>query len=228
MKFNGNRLDINLLEQKIQRRSILDWKKHMIVKTLFARINKTIKFSCLLLPAALLLIGAADFPTERPSHWAQPMLNTTVGNLYKVSPNVFRSEQPEEKDISDLAKMKIRTLLNLRGHHKDDASFEKKGFNLLHHKMSAGSVSVNDLAAALKLLHKAEKPVLIHCWHGSDRTGFVMAGYRIVFENWTREAAIEELRLGGFGYHSRSYPNIVKTLEQMDVEALRKSVLQSP
>lgn len=200
----------------------------MIVRNAPARINKMIKLPCLLLPAALLLIGAADFPMERPSNWAQPMINAAIGNLHKVSNDIYRAEQPEEKDIPDLERMKIRTLLNLRGHHKDDASFEKKGFNLLHYKMSAGSVSVNDLVAALKLLHKAEKPVLIHCWHGSDRTGFVVAGYRIVFQNWTREAAIEELRLGGFGYHSRSYPNIVKTLERMDVDALKKSVLQSP
>ena len=94
--------------------------------------------------------------------------------------------------------------------------------------MGAGSVSASDLVTALKLLNKAEKPVLVHCWHGSDRTGFVVAGYRIVFQNWTRQAAIEELRLGGFGYHSKAYPNIIKTLEEMDIEAVRKAVLQSP
>ncbi len=200
----------------------------MMAKTTLARFNKTIKLPCLILLLALPLLCGADILMERPVNWAQPMLNTTVGNLYKVSPDVFRAEQPEEKDIPDFKKMKIKTMLNLREHHKDDAVFQKSGISLIHYKMSAGSVSANDLVSALKLLHKAEKPVLVHCWHGSDRTGFVVAGYRIVFQNWTREAAIEELRLGGFGYHSKSYPNIIKTLEEMDVEALRKSVLQSP
>ncbi len=200
----------------------------MTVKTTFSRNRITTNLPCLILIAVLPLLYGADMLMERPVNWAQPVINTTIGNLHKVSHDVFRAEQPDKKDIPDLEKMKIKTLLNLRERHKDDAVFQKSGLGLIHYQMSAGSVSVNDLVSVLKLLRKAEKPVLIHCWHGSDRTGFVVAGYRMVFQNWTREAAIQELRLGGFGYHSRAYPNIIKTLEEMDIETLRKSVLQSP
>ena len=200
----------------------------MMKRIIFVTMNKIMKQHYLILLLVLPLICGADILMERPVNWAQPMINTTIGNLYKVSNDVFRSEQPEDKDISDLKKMKIKTLLNLREHSEDDAVFQKKGLYLIHHRMGAGSVSASDLVTALKLLNKAEKPVLVHCWHGSDRTGFVVAGYRIVFQNWTRQAAIEELRLGGFGYHSKAYPNIIKTLEEMDIEAVRKAVLQSP
>ena len=183
-------------------------------------------FRFLIFLLALPLLYGADMPMERPAHWAQPMINSTIGNLYKVSTDVFRAEQPEEKDAPDLKKLKIKTLLNLREYHEDDAVFHQSGLFLIHHKMSAGSLTTDDLIRVLKILYKAEKPVLVHCWHGSDRTGFVVAGYRIVFQNWTREAAIEELRLGGFGYHSRAYPNIIKTLQEMDIEAVKKAVLQ--
>ncbi len=188
----------------------------------------TMKIRCLLLLMAVGLLCGADMPVERPGRWAQPMIYSTIGNLHKIGNDVYRAEQPEEKDIPDLKKLKIKTLLNLREYHEDDAAFQKNGFSLIHHKMSAGSASVEDLIIALKLLHKAPKPVLIHCWHGSDRTGFVVAGYRIIFQKWTQEAAIEELRLGGFGYHAQTYPNIIKTLREMNVEAVRKSVLQEP
>lgn len=176
----------------------------------------------LLLP----MLAAADTIRERPTNWATPLIHSTINNLYKVSDDLFRAEQPQKKDIPDLKKLKIKTLFNLREYHDDDTFFRQNGMDLIHLKLSAGTLTAADMIAALKLLRKAEKPVLVHCWHGSDRTGFVVAGYRIVFQNWTREAAIEELRLGGFGYHSAVYPNIIKTLGELDVEAAKRSVLQ--
>jgi tyrosine-protein phosphatase SIW14 len=71
----------------------------------------------------------------------------------------------------------------------------------------------------------APKPVLVHCWHGSDRTGSVVAAYRIVFQNWTPAAALDELRHGGFGYHEKWFPNIITLFETLDADALRQRVL---
>ncbi|MRR15615.1 MAG: protein tyrosine phosphatase [Deltaproteobacteria bacterium] len=182
---------------------------------------------CFLMILLLLpLLSAAEALKERPAHWAQPLINSTIQNLYKVDADVYRAHQPEVKDLADLKVLKIKTLLNLREYHKDDAIFRQNGINLMHHKLSAGSPTAADLIAVLKLLRDAEKPVLVHCWHGSDRTGFVVAGYRIVFQRWTREEAVSELRLGGFGYHQDVFPNIVQVLNELDVEAVRKSVLK--
>lgn len=186
---------------------------------------KMIYLRGLMFLAALFLFCGAAMSGERPGNWAQPVISVKLGNFYKVSDEVFRSEQPEKHDIPDLKSLNIRTLLNLREYHSDDAIFEQSGFQLVRHKMDAGDLSVSDLITVLKLLRKAEKPVLIHCWHGSDRTGFIIAGYRIVFQNWTKEAAIEELRQGGFGYHAVTYPNITKVLQGMDADAVKKAVL---
>src|SRR5512145_329902 len=123
---------------------------------------------CRLMNILLPLLPGADIVRKRPGNWAQPMINTTIHNLYRVSMDIYRAEQPEKKDIADLKTLKIRTLLNLREYHEDDAVFEQNGLNLIRHKMSAGSLTEAGLIAALKLLGKAEKPVLIHCWHGSD------------------------------------------------------------
>ena len=45
-------------------------------------------------------------------------------------------------------------------------------------------------------------PVLVHCQHGADRTGTMCAMYRILREGWTVDDAIDEMKNGGFGYHS--------------------------
>jgi protein tyrosine/serine phosphatase len=174
---------------------------------------------------AVVLLCGADMPRERPLNWAQPVIQSKICNLYKVSADVYRAERPVKSDITDLKILNIKSLLNLREYHADDESFSVNGFQLIHYKMKAGDISEIDLIAVLKLLDAAKKPVLIHCWHGSDRTGLVIAAYRMVFQNWNRKDAIDEFLLGGFGYNSRVYPNILHLLETMNIDAVKEAVL---
>ncbi|HEX7917405.1 hypothetical protein [Rudaea sp.] len=44
--------------------------------------------------------------------------------------------------------------------------------------------------------------MLIHCWHGADRTGVVCAAYRMVVQGWSKADARAEMFDGGFGYHA--------------------------
>ena len=67
------------------------------------------------------------------------------------------------------------------------------------------------------------KPVLIHCRHGSDRTGLIVALYRILYQNWTKEDALEEMLKGGYGHHS-IFKNLPQIIRQIDVEKLRAKV----
>jgi protein tyrosine/serine phosphatase len=45
--------------------------------------------------------------------------------------------------------------------------------------------------------------VLVHCLHGEDRTGLVIAAYRILVNRWTYDAAVKEML--SFGYHTFPY-----------------------
>jgi protein tyrosine/serine phosphatase len=42
-------------------------------------------------------------------------------------------------------------------------------------------------------------PILVHCQHGADRTGTMVAAYRIFIQGWNPEEAIRELP--HFGFH---------------------------
>lgn len=181
-----------------------------------------------LILALSLALGAQQTmaaPELRPDKWAHSVIGAHLDNLYQVSPDLYRAEQPGREDMADLKALGIQTLMNLREYHDDGDFFDKAGFTRLHHPMAAGSVRAEDLVIVLRQIHQARKPVLVHCWHGSDRTGFVVAGYRLVFQGWSKADAIDELRRGGFGYHERTYPNVKKTIERLDVDAIRRQVL---
>lgn len=168
--------------------------------------------------------AAEPSPRTRPAEWAAPVINTTLENCFRVSDELFRCEQPETHDATDLKALGVRTILNLRHLHSDSKSFERAGFVLLAERMEADEVTVDQLVAALRKFRDAPKPVMVHCWHGSDRTGVFVAAYRIAFQNWTREAATDEFRHGGFGFHESYFPNLVTLLEKVDADELRRRV----
>jgi protein tyrosine/serine phosphatase len=148
-----------------------------------------------------------------------------LGNFFRVSDELYRSKQPAASDIPELQRVGIKTVLSLREYHHDSKEFARAQIAVRQCAMDAGDVSVAGLVEALRLIHNAPKPVLVHCWHGSDRTGFVVAGYRMVMMNWTADQAVDELRRGGFGYHEFFYPNVIRVLRAMNVAEVRKAVL---
>lgn len=171
---------------------------------------------------------AQPAPRPRPAEWAAPMLGVTLENCYRVSDELYRCEQPGRKDLADLQRLGIKSVLNLRHYHHDERRLESSGLVLLAQPMKAGKLTVDDLVRALRQIRDAPKPVLVHCWHGSDRTGSVVAAYRIVFQDWTPAAALDELRHGGFGYHENWFPNIVALFASLDANELRRRVLTDP
>ncbi|HEY5550848.1 MAG TPA: dual specificity protein phosphatase family protein [Opitutaceae bacterium] len=179
-----------------------------------------------LLSLACVALTAAAAPRERPTNWAAPVIGTTLENCFRVSDELYRCEQPGTKDIADLSALGVRSILNLRRYHSNEKSLEKAGFTMLTERLEADDLTVDDLVAALRQIREAPKPVMVHCWHGSDRTGSVVAAYRIVFQGWTTDDALDELRHGGFGYHERWFPNIVVLFETLDANELHRRVLE--
>ena len=154
------------------------------------------------------------------------MINSTLQNCYRVSDDLYRCEQPAKSDIADLQALGIRSILNLRRYHSDPKALEAAGFILMVERMEADDLTMDQLVAALRQFRDAPKPMMLHCWHGSDRTGSVVAAYRIVFQNWTPAAALDELRYGAFGYHEKWFPNIITLFENLDPVELRRRVLE--
>ena len=154
-------------------------------------------------------------------------------NFYQVSKDIYRSGQPDEDEFESLYTFDgIRSVLNLRKKISDKGEIEavnrkwKNAYNLYEVPLETGNISEQDLYKILEVLRDAPKPLLIHCWQGSNRTGCAVAAYRIVFENWSVEDAVEELMKPEYGHHKYLYKNIPALFRKADWNKIKAKILK--
>ncbi len=169
---------------------------------------------------ALAACAAADPPRVRPTTWAQPVIGAKLGNWFRVSAELHRCEQPSASEMKELEAFGIKAVVNLREYHSDSDEVAGTALTSSEIKLAAGDLTYDQLVAALKLVLAAPKPVAVHCWHGSDRTGAVIAGYRVAVEGWTPADAVDEMTNGGYGHHSL-YGNLRTLVGGLDAAKLR-------
>lgn len=145
-------------------------------------------------------------------------------NFHQVDGHLCRSAQPTATNVSALEQQGITEVLSLRRFHDDADLPLGKGIVAHHLPMRAGNLDRDDLLAAMRVIDQAQGKILVHCWHGSDRTGAVVACYRMVRQGWTADRAIAELRRQEFGYHAMIYPEIETLLRSLDVNAMRRAL----
>jgi tyrosine-protein phosphatase SIW14 len=121
-------------------------------------------------------------------------------NVGRVSPLIFRGAQPAPQGYATLKKMGIRTVLNLRTSVSEKQQVEAAGMKSVEIpiKMS-GDVTrekINKIVAIMA--DPANQPVFVHCKLGKDRTGIVMAAYRMKVEGWPLTLAESEMESFGF------------------------------
>ncbi len=144
-----------------------------------------------------------------------------VDNLHRVNTVLYRSGQPTAQGFTHLQAQGVRSVLNLREYHSDKKRAAHTDLQLMEHPMAAGAVTEADIEACLRLLAGAPKPALVHCWHGSDRTGIIVAAWRIVYEGCSVQAAEAEFRDDRYGHHEFWYGNLVELLRKIDWDAMR-------
>ncbi|MDR0447659.1 MAG: tyrosine-protein phosphatase [Treponema sp.] len=177
-----------------------------------------------LTPFFIAVLFVFSLYAQRNIQWASPVESSHVKNFYKIDEGVYRSAQPNTKAFAELEKMGISEILNLRYYFSDRNPARNSSLILHQVKMHAGNSKWEELVKALRIIKNRKGPIVIHCWHGSDRTGIVCALYRLVFQDWTKEEAIDELENGGYGYHSGVYSNIKTFIQNVDVATLKNAL----
>lgn len=182
----------------------------------------------LLLVSILALSGCMTTPAlpeqQRPAHWGQ--LIHKNHNLYQISEELYRSEQPSHEFKPLLKQHEINVVINLRARDKDSDVLANDNLKLRHIPIHTWAIDREDLLTVMREIQQArqnKEKVLLHCYHGSDRTGASIAMYRIIFQNWAIEDAIQEMKHGGYGFH-RVWRNIENLFSPENVKWIREQL----
>ncbi|MCF4998339.1 protein tyrosine phosphatase [Pseudomonas syringae] len=183
-------------------------------------------FPALCLSLLALLNGlpaqADDAAATRPNEWAQPI--EVQYNLFQMSPTLYRSALPDGSAVPLLKNLKVATVINFLPEN-DSTWLKAAGITLVQLPYRTNHVDDSDVLTTLRAIQAAEAngPVLMHCKHGSDRTGLMAAMYRVVIQGWSKEDALNEMTQGGFG-ESGHFRDGVRYVMQADVEKLRTAL----
>jgi tyrosine-protein phosphatase SIW14 len=122
-----------------------------------------------------------------------------VPNFHQVDEHVYRGAQPHGQGFDGLAKLGIKTVIDLRGESSEENAVEHSGMRYVRLPWSGYKAPVDSqITAVLSLLNdNAAWPVFVHCKRGADRTGTAIACYRIEHDHWTNQQALAEARTFG-------------------------------
>ncbi|MCA1631688.1 MAG: tyrosine-protein phosphatase [Acidobacteria bacterium] len=137
-------------------------------------------------------------------------------NFHEVSASLFRGGQPGPGGLRKLAARGVKTVINLRGDDKlmidEEREVKSLGMRYFNLPLSLGGRPTRgQIARALALIDAPEnQPVFVHCRKGADRTGVVVAAYRITHDHWTGEEAQREADKYGMGWWQRGKKDFIR------------------
>lgn len=171
----------------------------------------------------LIFYGCVSGKISSPINNTQKVKSESLNNFYKLNDSVYRSEQPNSAAFLEIEQQGFKTILNLRNDLSDSDKASGVQIKLLRLPIRTSKTSIEEIIAALRIIKNAEKPILIHCKHGADRTGAVIAFYRIIFQGASKEQAIDEMVNGPYGFHLM-FKNLIRLIENADIETIRKNI----
>jgi tyrosine-protein phosphatase SIW14 len=127
-------------------------------------------------------------------------------NFHHVSEKLYRGAQPKNGGIQRLASLGIKTIISLRKSDEkarvEEAEARSAGlryFNVPFNRQ--GRPTDEQVNRVLAIINASEnQPVFVHCQQGVDRTGLIIACYRIANDHWSSERAKAEANTYGMHF----------------------------
>ncbi|MDX4073927.1 protein tyrosine phosphatase [Ochrobactrum soli] len=150
------------------------------------------------------------------------------GNVHEIVPGeAYRSNQPDPARIAKLQKAYgIKTIINLRGPEPgadwyDDEINASQALGIQHvdfEMSSSKRLSPQRAQELITLMQNAEKPILIHCKAGADRTGLAAALYVAAISKGGERKAEGQMSIayGHFGFPGSPTHAMDDTFEELE------------
>jgi tyrosine-protein phosphatase SIW14 len=127
-------------------------------------------------------------------------------NFHKINESLYRGGQPTAEGLKKLAALGIKTVISFRDTPskvlREKKAAEENGLHFINLRLSNWFASKDDeIHKIIEVIKNPEhQPVFIHCKRGADRTGTVVAVYRMLVEGWTDQEANREAKQRGIGW----------------------------
>jgi len=183
----------------------------------------TLHRSIIFFLSLLFLLSCSNEPTVRPSNWGQKVQGGHIRALYKIDNHLYRSGMPSRKGMQYAEKIGIRHILNLHHFGNDNAEIQGTNLQVKQIRVHVTKMTYAEIVQSLRYITSKKQPVLVHCLTGADRTGVIVAAYRML-KGWSKEEAINEMVNGGYHFRQYLFPNLIPLVESIDINRLRHDV----
>ena len=145
-----------------------------------------------------LVVAAALLLSPAASTAAVPEVSG-IPNFHQVGERLYRGGQPADDAWPGLAKLGVRTVIDLRRGVEHSVAAESTavtaaGMRYVNFPMNGFDTPTRDQIACVLAMFDGNDRVFVHCKQGRDRTGTVIAAYRVSRDHWTNSKALDEAR----------------------------------
>ena len=161
-------------------------------------------FAALLVALAIAVPASAKDakPASGAAATAAPAIQ--IDNFGRINEHYYRGALPGEKDYPALAKLGVKTMIDLTDNDGDSSEqrlAETAGMKFFKLAMNTRVVpTAEQIATFLSIVNDpANQPVYVHCVGGRHRTGVMTAIYRMFEDKWTPDRAFKEMKSYKFG-----------------------------
>lgn len=174
-------------------------------------------------PNGCLEVSAPTTPVQTGPHG--------IPNFGQVTPVLLRGGQPTTDGYRELKQMGVDVVVSFR-HEKGENSLERRAVesfgmrfvSLPWHAWDTPADGEVERFFALLAANRHNK-VFIHCQQGRDRTGTMVALYRIAVDRWCPESAVAEMK--AYHYHHFFFPQLQTYVENFPQRLARDHGLVS-
>jgi tyrosine-protein phosphatase SIW14 len=148
-----------------------------------------------------------------------------IKNFYQVDQHVYRGAQPDKEGFGALATLGVKTVINLRESDARSRMEERlvtaAGMRYINVAMTGLTPPTDaEIGKILGILESdATGPVFVHCKRGADRTGAVIAAYRIDHDGWDNDRALKEAMTRGMSFFQLPRQAYIRSFQRRTMEA---------
>jgi tyrosine-protein phosphatase SIW14 len=169
------------------------------------------------LALAVLLSSQTAFPANAPA--------LHVRNFGQVNDHIYRGGEPTEQGLRELRAQHVILDIDLRepgkGTEDERRMAQRLGIQYVNIPLPALSAPrIEDVKRVLSLLGPDDAgKIFVHCRRGKDRTGTIVACYRIQHDGWNNQRAGEEARSYGMSRAERGMRAFILHFKPLDIPA---------